>query len=60
VRSLGAERVIAAAPVATAAAISSLGDEVDEVVCVKCTPLPWRLRGWFDQPLPPLSDEPTA
>ena len=57
VRRRGAARVVAAAPVATAHAIASLGDEVDEVVCVRCTPLPGTLRDWYDQPLPPLEPD---
>lgn len=52
VRQRGAARIVAAAPVATARAIARLGDEVDEVVCVRCTPLPGSLHDWFDQPLP--------
>lgn len=54
VRRRGAAHVVAAAPVATAHAIARLGDEVDEVVCVRCAPLPGSLRDWYDQPLPPL------
>jgi putative phosphoribosyl transferase len=56
VRRRGAARIIAAAPVATASAIGRLGDEVDEVVCVRCTPLPASLREWYDQPLPSLDE----
>jgi predicted phosphoribosyltransferase len=52
VRMRGAARVVAAAPVATAQAIARLGDEMDEVVCVRCTPLPSSLNDWYDQPLP--------
>jgi putative phosphoribosyl transferase len=51
VRRRGAVRVIAAAPVAAAKAFSRLGDEVDEVVCVRCAPIPASLNEWYDQPL---------
>jgi putative phosphoribosyl transferase len=52
VRRRGAVRVIAAAPVAAAKAFSRLGEEVDEVVCVRCAPIPASLSEWYDQPLP--------
>jgi predicted phosphoribosyltransferase len=57
VRRQGAARVVAAAPVATAQAIARLGDEADEVVCVRCTPLPGSLHDWYDQPLPALESD---
>jgi len=59
-RQRGAARVVAAAPVATAHAMARLGDEVDEVVCVRCAPLPGSLRDWYDQPLPPLEPDATG
>ncbi len=51
VRRRGAARIVAAAPVATPAAMARLGDEVDEIICVRCEPLPGTLRAWYDQPL---------
>ena len=57
VRRRGAGRVVAAAPVATAQAIARLGDEMDEVVCVRCTSLPGNLQDWYDQPLPALEPD---
>ena len=57
VRRRGAAWIVAAAPVATAHAIAHLGDEVDEVVCVRCAPLPASLWDWYDQPLPPLEPD---
>ena len=56
-RRRGAARVVAAAPVATALAFARLADEVDEVVCVRCTPLPASLNEWYDQPLPELDPQ---
>src|SRR4051794_23059494 len=51
VRLRGATRVIAAAPVASAQAIARVGEELDEIICVRCAPLPAPLREWYDQPL---------
>jgi putative phosphoribosyl transferase len=52
VRRRGAARIVAAAPVASAQAIARLGEEVDEVVCVRCAALPGSMHDWYDQPLP--------
>jgi hypothetical protein len=38
--------------VASAQAIAVVGEELDEVICVRCAPLPAPLREWYDQPLP--------
>ena len=50
-RRRGAVRVVAAAPVATADAIAWLGEQLDEVICVRCAPLAASLLQWYDQPL---------
>jgi len=44
VRRRGAVRAIAAATVAAAKAFARLGNEVDEVVCVRCSPIPASLN----------------
>jgi putative phosphoribosyl transferase len=59
-RRRGAMHVILAVPVAAPSSVASLGEDVDEVVCVKTPPDLWAIGLWYDDFRPTTDAEVAA